>query len=307
MQTLLYYNTGNSFKIKKADKIPYVFRCKGEPPVKFGMPTLVECPDLRACMILCRQLGLDFVEINMSFPQYLPNVLNIKELRRLQKESGAEYTLHLDEQLNPFDFNEKIANAYEALTCDSIRLSKKLGIRRLNMHLPVGVYVTLPDKRIYLSDTYWSFYEKKVLAFARMCQRETEATEILLCIENTDSLKTGWTEAHRKAIDILLSHSCFGLTLDTGHEIITEFRDRTIFEKHQEKLCHIHLHDATKTKGPHLPLGEGIVDIPAMLNLASEKDATCLIEVKTVAGLKSSVAYLHEHGFLPDKMSNGIH
>ena len=36
----------------------------------FGMPTLVECSDLEACCALGQELGLQFVEFNMSFPQY---------------------------------------------------------------------------------------------------------------------------------------------------------------------------------------------------------------------------------------------
>ena len=36
----------------------------------FGMPTLIEIPDLEQSAALCRRLGLKFMEINMSFPQY---------------------------------------------------------------------------------------------------------------------------------------------------------------------------------------------------------------------------------------------
>ena len=35
----------------------------------FGMPTLIEIPDLEQSAALCRRLGLRFMEINMSFPQ----------------------------------------------------------------------------------------------------------------------------------------------------------------------------------------------------------------------------------------------
>ena len=36
----------------------------------FGMPALIELPALEDCAKLCRELGLQFVELNMNLPQY---------------------------------------------------------------------------------------------------------------------------------------------------------------------------------------------------------------------------------------------
>ena len=35
-----------------------------------GMPTLIELPDIEDCARLCRELGLQFVELSMCLPQY---------------------------------------------------------------------------------------------------------------------------------------------------------------------------------------------------------------------------------------------
>lgn len=38
--------------------------------VIYGMPTLIQCESLEECIALCKELGLDFIEINMNLPQY---------------------------------------------------------------------------------------------------------------------------------------------------------------------------------------------------------------------------------------------
>jgi len=44
-------------------------------PIHFGMPTLVEYPGFDKNLTFCSELGLDFVELNMSLPEYqLDNV-----------------------------------------------------------------------------------------------------------------------------------------------------------------------------------------------------------------------------------------
>ena len=37
--------------------------------ISFGMPTLIELNTLEESAALCRELGLKFIELNMSFPQ----------------------------------------------------------------------------------------------------------------------------------------------------------------------------------------------------------------------------------------------
>lgn len=36
----------------------------------FGMPTLIETNTLEECAVLCKNLNLDFIELNMNLPQY---------------------------------------------------------------------------------------------------------------------------------------------------------------------------------------------------------------------------------------------
>lgn len=36
--------------------------------MKFGMPTLLENKNIDGCVLLCKELKLDFIELNMNFP-----------------------------------------------------------------------------------------------------------------------------------------------------------------------------------------------------------------------------------------------
>ena len=112
--------------------------------MNFGMPALVECKDVYDCIEVAKKNGLDFVEINMSFPQYLPEAMDIEALKAELDKSGIFLTIHADEQLNPFDFNKTVSDCYFNVMRSSIRFALAMDIPVINMHLLKGVYVTLP-------------------------------------------------------------------------------------------------------------------------------------------------------------------
>ena len=254
--------------------------------MKFGMPTLVECKDIYDCCEVARECGLDFVEINMSFPQYQAENMNIDELLKLKSEYGLFYTIHADESLNPFDFNKSVSECYFNVMRDTIRVAKELSIPVINMHLLKGVYVTLPGKVILLTDVYFEQYLTRVKKFIEMCEDEIGDCDIKIAIENVDS--NPFTESQVKALELFMESDVFALTLDTGHEACLDHKDTYIFERYKSKLYHLHLHDSDGKKC-HLALGDGCLDIEnKLLNFKGE---TCLIEVKTIDGLRKSVTY----------------
>ena len=59
--------------------------------MKFGMPTLVECSDIFECARVAENNGLDFIEINMSFPQYLPEALDAEKLLEITEDKVSIY------------------------------------------------------------------------------------------------------------------------------------------------------------------------------------------------------------------------
>ena len=262
--------------------------------MKFGMPTLVECKDIYDTMELCSECGLDFIEINLSFPQYLPQNLDTEKIKKIAKEKGISFTIHADEMLNPFDFNEVVSKAYFEVFRDTIRFAKKISASVINLHLLKGVYVTLPGKVIFLSDVYFEEYEKRVKEFISMCEEEIGDAPLKICIENVDS--NPFTESQLKLLPTFLDSKCFALTLDTGHEWALKFADRAVYEKYPDMVYHMHLHDCIG-KSPHLPLGSGEVDVFGKIK-SFKNGETCLVEVKTIDGLRQSVEFLKNNNFM---------
>ena len=256
--------------------------------MKFGLPTLVECEGLKECVDLASELSLDFIEINMSFPQYQVKNLDADELMRYRRERGIFYTIHADEQMNPFDFNSDVSACYFEIMREYIRFAKKLEIPVINMHLLKGVYVTLPGKVILLTDVYRDEYLARVREFIAMCEREIGDSALKIAIENVDSNQ--FTKSQLEAMPLFMASPCFALTLDIGHDTCLGSADRVVFDTYPEKLVHLHLHDSNG-KSAHLPLGTASVDVKKTLALVPE-GGTCLVEVKTIAGLRESVEYL---------------
>ncbi len=260
--------------------------------MKYGMPTLVECEDIYDCIKVAKKYGLDFIEINTSFPQYQATAMNTEELRALARENGLFYTIHADEQLNPFDFKATVSECYFNEMREHIRFALAIGATVINMHLLKGVYVTLPGRVILLTDVYKDEYMSRVKAFISLCEEEIGDAPLKICIENVDS--NPFTSSQREALKLFLASDVFGLTYDTGHDKCLGGRDRDIYDTYRHKLGHMHLHDSNG-KSAHLPLGSAELDIASMLDMIEGRGA-CLVEVKTIEGLGESVEYLKSIG-----------
>ena len=123
----------------------------------FGMPTLIELPEIPDCAALCRQLGLQFVELNMNLPQYQVNALDEEQLLRTAKRENIYYTVHLDETLDPCNFNPRVAEAWTKTVLETIGrrhtamdflrawdISKEYSFQR-NVDLIAGLPADTPD------------------------------------------------------------------------------------------------------------------------------------------------------------------
>ena len=180
----------------------------------FGMPTLIENKNLEETAALCQELGLQFIELNMNFPMYqVPQLEETDYLQDLAKRHCLYYTIHLDENLNVCDFNPLVADAYLETVERTLHVAQKIGAPLLNMHMHSGVYLTLPDRRVWLFEEYRSEYMAAIRRFRELCERTAGSSGIKICIENTD----GYQDFEKEAIDYLLQSSMFALTWDIGH------------------------------------------------------------------------------------------
>lgn len=253
---------------------------------ELGMPTLIELPELADCAKLCRELGMQFVELNMNLPQYQADRIHPAEFREIAERYGIYYTLHLDENLNVCDFNRHVAEAYLHTVEESIEAAKKLKIPVLNMHLSKGVYFTMPEKKVFLYDVYRERYLADMAAFRDRCEAAAGGADLKICIENSD----GYTGFQMRALDLLLESSVFALTYDIGHDHSLGGSDGPVILQRRERLAHFHFHDA-KEKKNHLPLGTGEIDMPQYYNLAEARGGRIVLETKTVEGLRQSVEW----------------
>ncbi|MBP3542262.1 MAG: sugar phosphate isomerase/epimerase [Clostridia bacterium] len=253
----------------------------------FGMPTLIEAPGPEAAVRLCKELGLQFVELNMNLPEYQPHQFPMAELKKLADETGVFYTIHVDENLNPCDFNPYVADAWLRTMEETLGIARELGAPVVNMHLSRGVYFTLPGQRVFLYEEYLEEYLAAILRLRETCEKAAGG-QVRICIENTD----GFLSVQKQAIQLLLESPVFGLTYDIGHDYGANYVDRPFLLEHSDRLCHMHLHDAGE-KGIHLALGDGQLPLTNRLHLAEDHDCRIVLETKTLSGLKKSVDWLH--------------
>ena len=256
--------------------------------MKFGAPTMVEMENLQQAAAVCRKLGLDFLELNINFPQYLLKKLDAAELRKLAAENGIFYTLHLDDEMSIADFNPYIASGYCQTVYDAIELAKSLGIRKLNMHLSRGAKYTLPDRVIYFFEAYEKEYLERIRSFREECEKRIGGADITICVENTG----GFLPYQRRAVEALLESPVFGLTFDIGHNYCSGNMDEEFILSHADRLQHFHIHDCLEGKKDHRTLGTGVLDVKRYLALAEDLSCTAVVETKTVESLKTSMDWI---------------
>lgn len=260
----------------------------------YGMPTLIEFDTLEENAILCHKLGLKFIELNMNLPQYTENKLKeIGFLKALSEEYGMFYTIHLDENLNVCDFNSRVGRAYEETVYEIIEAALTLGAPLINMHMHNGIFVTLPDRQVYLYEKYKEIYLEKLIAFRDHCSKLIGNNNLLVSMENTG----GFHPFQKEGIEEMLKSPVFSLTWDIGHSHAAGGEDEIFILSHKDRLKHFHIHDASGKKN-HLTLGTGDIKLQEKLSLAVETGSRCVLETKTSVSLSESVAWLRERELL---------
>ena len=273
---------------------------------QFGMPTLIENRTLEDNVSLCGSFGLQFIELNMNFPEYQLECLEQTDtMLRIAERAGIYYTIHLDENLNIADFNHLVSEAYLETVRRSIEVAKKLLCLRdrygdstqpltLNMHMNHGIFITLPDRKVQMYDRDFETYMQSFATFRSLCEEWIEDTDMMIAVENTD----GFRDYEKKAIEYLLESPKFGLTWDIGHSKATHEKDVPFILEHQEHLIHFHIHDGSEIPPKnHLALGDGEIHLPDRLKLAQSRNARCVLETKTIEALKQSVRWLRENNW----------
>ena len=274
--------------------------------LQLGMPTLIENHSLEENIALCQRLGLNFIELNMNFPEYQLDKLEEADgevFIKAAEQAEIYYTIHLDENLNIADFNPLVTNAYQETVRRTIEVAKKfLPLRdrfgdttqplTINMHMNHGIFITLPDKKVQMYERDFDTYIKSFSEFRTLCEKWIGDSDIKITVENTD----GFRDYEKRAIELLLQSPVFALTWDIGHSKATGEKDVPFILEHQNHLIHFHIHDGKENPPKnHLALGDGEIDLRERLALAGNRSARCVLETKTIEALEKSVARLETY------------
>lgn len=262
--------------------------------LRLGMPSLTEADTLEQWAAICAEQGLQFVELNMNFPQCQLDAMNGKELARIADAYGIFFTAHLDDNMNVADFNPYVAEAYRRTTLETIALSKECGLKVLNMHLSRGAVYTLPERKLYFFEEYLQNYLDNMRRFRDVCEEAIGDADIRICVENSN----GYLPFMHKGLELLLESPVFALTYDIGHNHCAAGMDEPWILAHEARLDHMHMHDARRDGRDHLALGTGEVDIAFYHDLAMKNDCTVVLETKTLKALRESVTWLKAQGLL---------
>lgn len=250
-----------------------------------GMPTLIELESIEDNIKLAVELNLSFIEINMNLPEYQPNRMDLSILEALKNRYNVYFTMHLPEDFDPAVFNDDIREGHLKMLEQALEIARKLNIPVVNFHLSPGIYFTLPDRKLYLYEKYNALYRTRLERFRDIVDSRLKGSKTKMTIENTGLFDQQiWMDA----VSLLLSSDTFRLTWDIGHDYSSGGKDELFMKRNENRIVHMHLHDAIGTKN-HLPLYTGDINIQDKLTMASMKQLSVVIETKTVEGLTRSI------------------
>lgn len=248
---------------------------------RLGMPTLIEKNSILDNVLLCKELGLSFVELNMN----LPYCINAKyeELLKLKEKYDVDFTIHFPEEIDFGCFYEKIREANISLFYDVAIWASKFGAEKINLHLNPGVVFTLPEKKVFVYDKNKESFMEKFLNSMNKIIEIANPLDIKICVENM-KLYEFMEDVFRKMVHV----DNLYFTWDTGHDAMSNYRIEKIYSENPHKVSHMHLHDYNE-KSDHQILFNGIIPIEERIKFARENGLTTVIEVKTEEALRESV------------------
>ncbi|MCY9670713.1 sugar phosphate isomerase/epimerase [Paenibacillus alginolyticus] len=259
--------------------------------MQLGMPTLIEFKTLEQNVDLCKELGLDFIELNMNLPICLPENLSHQEIRHIKKGYDIEFTVHLPEEIDLSSFHPSIRMGHLQRCKETIEWANMAGIQTLNMHLNNGIYFTLPHERMWINEQYESEFNKLLFESYSQLYQLANSLDVVLSIENTCNFHIPFIS---RALEMLAKFDNFHLTWDVGHDAKVSFKEEVVFRRFTDRIKHMHLHDCND-KSDHQPLYSGNVPINDRLLFAENHDLSVVIEVKTSASLRESVEQIKKN------------
>ena len=249
--------------------------------MKLGMPQLYEFDTIEQNLALAKQLGLDFIELNLNFG-YCRKEMEEGKLSNLLSDYGIEATLHFYDEADFASYDE-VVEAYLALLSRYGMLGQGY-VKQVNIHLNPGPVVTIAGEKNYIYEKEFDDYALRLIKNLRRAEAILKEHGISMVIENTDATPKYLLRTYR-----LLANEGFRFCYDIGHDHLSGDPLWGFIQDCPLPFGEFHIHDAKNRSKCHLALGEGELDIRPFKALAEQNDAYVVLEVKQKEDLITSV------------------
>ncbi len=252
--------------------------------MKLGLPQLFEYDKVEDNLILAKELGLDFIELNLNF-SYCRKEMEEGKLVDLLKKYNMEATLHFYDEADFASYDE-VVEAYMRLLEKYARLGKGY-IKLINVHNNAGPVVTISGVKNYIYDKEYDDYINRYINNLKKAEKICNDNGIKMVIENTN------IPEYMKKTYQDLQKANFRFNFDIGHDNNDKDMLYNILKEVDLKFDEFHIHDGN-TKTCHLALSEGNIDIKYFKDLAEQHNAYVVLEVKQKSDLIKSVPIFKE-------------
>ncbi len=255
--------------------------------IKIGMPTLMEFDNVEDNIILAKELGLDFVELNINMLYCVPSEDFRNMLIKYKKQYDIDFTMHYYDTVDVSSTSRYYRNyLYQAFS----EIGKYLEgiVKKIIIHLEPGAYMTIRSKKhyVYASD---DTYVPRTLNTLVTIREVLSTFGIEVMVENVP------IHPFMEKIYKALARDDFTFCYDIGHNVIYNDGLYEVWrQKYKLDIKHMHMHNVIG-KHDHQELAIGDLEIPHFIELAKSHNADIVIEVKDEENLRKSVGFIKDY------------
>jgi sugar phosphate isomerase/epimerase len=252
---------------------------------RLGMPALIEYSSVEENAFLCRGLELSFVELNMNIPYCFPENLPPKNVQRISKETGVEFTMHMPDDLDLASMHRPIREGTLKRALETVDWASESGIKLLNFHINPGIYFTLPSYKVWIFDKFYKDFEANLCSSFEQIIDKASSGGVKVSVENVCNFDLPFIQ---RVLEKLVKIPNFHLTWDVGHDAKTSFKEKEVLLRYEGNLTHMHLHDYDG-KSDHQELFSGQLDILWLVRFAAAHNMSVVVETKTIDSVVHSI------------------
>ena len=247
--------------------------------MKIGASTLAGIKDnLEDSLGFLEDLGIEYAEFLHQYPNEYP-------YEDVFDSYNLKYTIHAPfMDVNIAALQDKSRRNAVSQIRESIDLASKINAEAVVVH---------PGLISFLARNFKSsVYELAHESIVEIHEYSLDAG-VLTTVENMPNFETmiyqniPYLNEFLKSIDM-------GMTLDIGH---ANHAGYTADEMYFDSIKHVHIHDNNGDDDTHLPLGEGSIDLNAIVNTLEKNnyDGVYIIEVNDFDSIKKSYEYMKKN------------